>query len=168
MNMKSSFSQDDLLFFMSEEKEGSKLPSKNMAMFDRIIEVNSTGGRYGKGEIIAEFDINPSKWFFACHFPGDPVMPGCLGLDALWQISGFFLSWSGHVGKGRALGSDQVRFFGEIIPSTKLVRYHIHVRRIIKKDMTMIVTDGDVYADNKHIYSAEKLRVAFLPTERGL
>ena len=168
MNMKSSFSHDDLLYFMSEEKEGSKLPSKNMSMFDRILKVNSTGGRYGKGEIIAEFDINPDKWFFSCHFPGDPVMPGCLGLDALWQISGFFLSWSGHQGKGRALGSDQVRFFGEIIPSTKLVRYHIHVRRIIKKDITMIITDGDVYADNKHIYSSEKLRVAFLPESKGI
>lgn len=167
---KQSFSKEELIPYMSAETAssktpGSKLPSGNMNMLDRILHINHDCGAHGKGEVIAEFDIDPDKWFFAVHFPGDPVMPGCLGLDALWQLCGFFLSWSGHEGKGRALGSGTVKFFGEILPTTKKVKYHVHVRRVIKKNMTMIIADGNVYADGKHIYSAEKLRVALLPNK---
>ena len=161
MNQQATYSHAELQYFMSIDKPGSKLPSGNMSMIDRIVQINASGGRYGKGEVLAEFDVSPDKWFFACHFPGDPVMPGCLGLDALWQIAGFFLSWSGPSGKGRALGCDKVKFFGEILPSTLKVTYHIHVKRILIKDIAMIIADGDVYADGQHIYSAEGLKVAF-------
>lgn len=168
MNLPSTFQFQDLEQFKQADCLGAKLPMGQMALFDRILEINNSGGQFGKGEVIAEYNISPDKWFFGCHFAGDPVMPGCLGLDALWQLAGFYLSWSGFQGKGRALGSDQVRFFGEILPTTRVVKYHVQVRRIIKKDLTMILADGDVYADGKHIYSAEKLRVAVLPKHGGL
>jgi len=163
-----TYSQNDLLEFMCPDKPGAKLPSENMSMIDQVLEINTDGGRYSKGEVIAEFKINPDKWFFSCHFPGDPVMPGCLGLDALWQLSGFYLSWAGYQGKGRALGSDKVKFFGEILPNTEVVKYHVHVRRLIRKGLSMIVADGEVFADGKHIYTAEKLRVALLAPDQGL
>lgn len=167
MKAQSSYSKEDLKLFMDPLSTGSKLPSDNMSMIDRITHISDQGGNFGKGEIVSQFDIHPEKWFFECHFPGDPVMPGCLGLDALWQLSGFYLSWAGYTGKGRALGCGNVKFFGEILPHTKLVEYRVHVRRIISKDLTMIISDGDVYADGKHIYTAEKLRVALLPRDGG-
>jgi len=162
-----AYSRDELKLFMLPEKEGSKLPSDNMSMIDRVTHISALGGTFDKGEIVAQYDITPDKWFFECHFPGDPVMPGCLGLDALWQLSGFYLSWAGYTGKGRALGCGNVKFFGEILPTTKMVEYRVNVRRIINKDLAMIITDGEVHADGKHIYSAEKLRVALLPQHNG-
>lgn len=167
MKTQTAFSRDELQLFMLPEKEGSKLPSENMSMIDRVSHISELGGAFGKGEIVAQYDIHPEKWFFSCHFPGDPVMPGCLGLDALWQLSGFYLSWAGYTGKGRALGCGNVKFFGEILPTTKMVEYRVNVRRIINKDLAMIITDGEVHADGKHIYSAEKLRVALLPQHNG-
>ena len=169
MKSQSAYSIEELQEnFMQADKDGPKLPSENMAMFDKITHIDDCSGNFNKGLITAEFAISPDRWFFDCHFPGDPVMPGCLGLDALWQLSGFFLSWVGHLGKGRALGCDRVKFFGEILPDTKVVEYKIHIRRIIKKEMAMVISDGEVYADGKHIYSAEKLRVALLPVNKGL
>ena len=126
---------------------------------DRITTINDTGGSEGKGEIIAEFDITPDKWFFDCHFPGDPVMPGCLGLDAMWQLVGFFLGWRGNPGRGRALGSGEVKFTGQILPNHSLVRYQIQMKRVIERKLVMGIADGSVSVDGDVIYTASDLRV---------
>jgi 3-hydroxyacyl-[acyl-carrier protein] dehydratase/trans-2-decenoyl-[acyl-carrier protein] isomerase len=141
------------------ERAIARLPSPNMLMMDRISHISNQGGEYGKGKIIAELAITPELWFFQCHFKDDPVMPGCLGLDALWQLAGFFLSWNGSLGKGRALGSKEVKFFGQILPTAKKVTYHIDVQRIINRGLSMIVADGQVNVDGRTIYSAKKLKV---------
>ncbi|MDE2305834.1 MAG: 3-hydroxyacyl-[acyl-carrier-protein] dehydratase FabA [Gammaproteobacteria bacterium] len=136
-----------------------RLPSGPMRMVDRITLVSATGGAFGQGEVRAELDINPSLWFFACHFPGDPVMPGCLGLDAMWQLIGFFLAWSGHRGLGRALGVDEVRFFGQVQPHVKLVSYQIDIKRVITRRLIMATADASLSADGQKIYAASGLRV---------
>ena len=138
-----------------------------MLMLDRITNVNNTGGNYGKGEIIAELDIHPDLWFFDCHFQNDPVMPGCLGLDAMWQLVGFFLAWNSHQGKGRALGVGEVKFTGQILPSSKLVTYHIHIKRVIVRKLILAIADGTVSVDGRQIYSAEKLRVGLFSSIEG-
>ncbi|MEE9464730.1 MAG: bifunctional 3-hydroxydecanoyl-ACP dehydratase/trans-2-decenoyl-ACP isomerase, partial [Candidatus Neomarinimicrobiota bacterium] len=117
--------------------ESARLPTPNMLMTTRIVNMTTEGGKYDKGQILAELDIDPDMWFFKCHFPGDPVMPGCLGLDALWQLTGFFLAWLGYKGKGRALGVDEVKFSGQILPTSKLVTFHIDVKRIIARKLVM-------------------------------
>jgi 3-hydroxyacyl-[acyl-carrier protein] dehydratase/trans-2-decenoyl-[acyl-carrier protein] isomerase len=138
----------------------AQLPSPPMLLFDRITQITDEGGAHGKGYIEAEFDINPSLWFFDCHFIGDPVMPGSLGLDALWQLVGFYLGWIGGPGTGRALGCKSVRFGGEVTPSTKLVTYKIDMKRVISRGrLTMGLGDGVLEADGKPIYQAEDLRV---------
>jgi 3-hydroxyacyl-[acyl-carrier protein] dehydratase/trans-2-decenoyl-[acyl-carrier protein] isomerase len=137
----------------------AQLPMPNMLMLDRITHISTTGGEFGKGEIIAELDINPDLWFFDCHFPGDPVMPGCLGLDAMWQLVGFFLGWKGNPGRGRALGSGEVKFTGQILPSAKQVTYHINLKRVIERKLIMGIADGRVSVDGKDIYFAKDLRV---------
>lgn len=157
-----SFSRDDLLACSRGEMFGpgnSQLPAPNMLMMDRIVSIKDDGGEYGKGEIVAELDIHPDLWFFECHFPGDPVMPGCLGLDAMWQLVGFFLGWSGGPGKGRALGVGEVKFTGQILPTAKKVTYRINLKRVIKRKLFMGMADGIVEVDGREIYSAKDLKV---------
>ena len=136
-------------------QENGRLPTPNMLMFDRIITINNDGGKYSKGEIIAELDINPELWFFDCHFKGDPVMPGCLGLDAMWQLVGFYLGWLGNHGRGRALGVGTVKFTGEVLQNVKNVRYEIDMKKIMSPGGTTVgLANGVVLADGKKIYSA--------------
>ena len=162
-----SYDYDDLI--VSGEKslfgEGNaKLPLPPMLMLDRISLMNEDGGSYGKGQVIAELDINPDLWFFECHFKGDPVMPGCLGLDAMWQLVGFWLGWSGGLGRGRALGVGEVRFTGQVTPDIKKVRYEIDIKRAIRRKLVLGIADGRMYADDELIYKAKDLRVGlFVP-----
>ena len=151
---KSSFEKDDLIACGMGELFGpgnAQLPVGNMLMVDRIKHISSEGGEYGKGEIVAELDINPDLWFFSCHFPGDPVMPGCLGLDAMWQLVGFFLGWRGNPGRGRALGSGEVKFTGQILPSASKVSYHIQMKRVIERRLVMGIANGTVSVDGEII-----------------
>ena len=140
----------------------ARLPLPPMLMFDRITKINSDGGEFGKGEIVAEFDIDPSLWFFECHFEKDPVMPGCLGLDAMWQLVGFYLGWIGEPGRGRALGAASVKFAGEILQDTKKVEYIISMKKVIKRGVVVGVGNGVVKADEKTIYHAEGLKVVLI------
>src|SRR5690554_1779427 len=162
MTRPSSFEREELLKCGHGEMFGpgnAQLPVGNMLMLDRILEINADGGQYGKGEIIAELDIRPDLWFFDCHFPGDPVMPGCLGLDAMWQLVGFFLGWRGNEGRGRALGSGEVKFTGQVLPSASKVTYHIELKRVIERKLVMGIADGSLAVDGRVIYTAKDLRV---------
>lgn len=162
MTEKNSFTKADLVACGKGEMFGpgnAQLPTDNMLMLDRITMINSDGGEYGKGEIKAELDISPDLWFFECHFPGDPVMPGCLGLDAMWQLVGFYLGWRGNKGRGRALGSGEVKFTGQILPDNKLVTYQINLKRVIERKLVMGIADGSVSVDGREIYTAKDLRV---------
>ena len=144
----------------------AQLPIDQMLMIDRIAHISSEGGEYNRGQIIAELDIHPDLWFFDCHFPGDPVMPGCLGLDAMWQLVGFFLGWRGNPGKGRALGSGDVKFTGQVLPTAKRVEYKIQIKRVIERKLVMGIADGTVAVDGNIIYTAKDLRVGlFQSTE---
>jgi len=140
----------------------AQLPSPPMLMLDRIISIDTDGGAHGKGRIVAELDVKPDLWFFQCHFPGDPVMPGCLGLDAMWQLVGFWLGWSGSPGRGRALGVGEVKFTGQVTPNTKLVRYEIDIRKAIRSRLVMGVADGVVFLDGEKIYEASNLKVGLI------
>lgn len=158
----SSFSYEELIACGRGEMFGpgnAQLPAPPMLMFDRIVEINSDGGPHGKGRIAAELDIRPGLWFFDCHFINDPVMPGCLGLDAMWQLVGFFLGWSGAPGRGRALGCGEVRFAGEVTPDIKKVTYQIDMKRVILRRLVMGIGDAVLLADGKPIYEAKDLRV---------
>jgi 3-hydroxyacyl-[acyl-carrier protein] dehydratase/trans-2-decenoyl-[acyl-carrier protein] isomerase len=137
----------------------AKLPLPPMLMFDRITHICDAGGQFGKGEIKAELDIKPDLWFFKCHFKDDPVMPGCLGLDAMWQMVGFFLGWLGGIGKGRALGVGEVKFTGMVLPSAKVVSYAIDLKRVVMRRLVMGIADGTMKVDGKPIYEAKDLRV---------
>lgn len=136
-----------------------QLPSPPMLMFDRIVHIADHGGLYGKGEVIAELVIKPELWFFGCHFEGDPVMPGCLGLDAMWQLIGFYLGWVGCKGRGRALGAGEVRFSGEIHPDSGTATYRINIKRVIKRQLCMGIADATVEVGGEEIYAASGLRV---------
>jgi len=137
----------------------AQLPVPDMLMMDRINRISDEGGAYGKGEILAELDINPDLWFFQCHFPGDPVMPGCLGLDAMWQAVGFFLAWLGNPGHGRALGVGEVKFTGQVLPSAEKVTYRLDIKRVISRRLILGVADGVLEVDGRKIYTAKDLRV---------
>ncbi len=160
---KNSYSYDDLITCGNGDLFGpgnAKLPLPPMLMFDRITEINENNGTFNKGSLKAELDIRDDLWFFDCHFKKDPVMPGCLGLDAMWQLVGFFLGWLGNPGKGRALGVGTVKFTGEVLKSVKNVRYEIDMKKIMSPGGTTVgLANGIVLADNKKIYSAESLKV---------
>jgi len=141
-------------------KGNAKLPSPPMLMFDRITNIQSDKGKYSKGLVEAELNIKKDMWFFDCHFREDPVMPGCLGLDAMWQLVGFYLGWLGEPGKGRALGVNSVKFTGEVLKNVKIARYQVDMKRILKKEGAVVgLADGILFADNKSIYEAENLKV---------
>jgi 3-hydroxyacyl-[acyl-carrier protein] dehydratase/trans-2-decenoyl-[acyl-carrier protein] isomerase len=157
-----SFTKEDLLACARGDMFGpgnAQLPAPPMLMFDRISDVTAEGGAFGKGQITAELDIRPGLWFFDCHFLGDPVMPGCLGLDAMWQLVGFFLAWSGGPGRGRAVGVGEVKFGGQVTPNIKRVVYRIDFKKVIIRKLVMGVADGVMEADGKPIYEAKDLRV---------
>lgn len=159
---KSSYTYEELLSCARGEMFGqgnAQLPAPPMLMFDRITQISETGGEHGKGMIRAELDVKPDLWFFACHFIGDPVMPGCLGLDALWQMTGFFLGWLGEPGKGRAISTGEVKFTGMVTPETKLVEYGIDFKRVMRGRLVLGIADGWVKADGQVIYTATDLRV---------
>jgi 3-hydroxyacyl-[acyl-carrier protein] dehydratase/trans-2-decenoyl-[acyl-carrier protein] isomerase len=163
MKQKNKYTYQDLID-CSEGKlfgpSNAKLPAPPMLMFDRITSITSKGGLFDKGEILAELDIKDNLWFFDCHFKGDPVMPGCLGLDAMWQLLGFYLGWLGNPGHGRALGVNEVKFTGEVIKQVKLVKYSINIKRLLRKGETCVgLADGLVFADRKEIYNAKNLKV---------
>jgi 3-hydroxyacyl-[acyl-carrier protein] dehydratase/trans-2-decenoyl-[acyl-carrier protein] isomerase len=159
---RTQFDREDLLACGRAEMFGpgnAQLPAPPMLMFDRITEISKTGGAYGKGFVRAELDIDPSQWFFQCHFLGDPVMPGCLGLDAMWQLVGFFLGWAGGPGRGRALGVGEVKFTGQVTPNVKMLTYKIDLKRVIMRKLVMGVGDAVMEADGVPIYEAKDLRV---------
>ena len=162
MQKKSSYDYQDLLACGRGELFGpgnAQLPKPPMLMFDRIVSISEDGGDYDKGEMIAELDVNPDLWFFECHFQDDPVMPGCLGLDAVWQMVGFYLGWLGGPGRGRALGAGEVKFSGQILPDAKLVRYEVNLKRVVSRRLFMGIADSRVLADGEVIYVANDLRV---------
>ena len=159
---KSSFSYEELLQCAHGKLFGpgnARLPLPPMLMFDRIVKINSDGGKYAKGEIVAEFDLKPDLWFFKCHFESDPIMPGCLGLDAMWQLVGFFLGWSGAPGRGRALGVGEVKFSGQVTTKVSQVVYKIDLKKVILRRLVLGVADGVLEADGNPIYEAKDLRV---------
>jgi 3-hydroxyacyl-[acyl-carrier protein] dehydratase/trans-2-decenoyl-[acyl-carrier protein] isomerase len=170
MKNKNSYTYEELLECGHGRLFGpgnAQLPLPPMLMFDRITRIADSGGLHNKGEIIAELDINPDLWFFACHFEGDPVMPGCLGLDAMWQLVGFHLGWLGGPGHGRALGSGEVKFTGQVTPDVKLVRYRISLKRVIMRKLFMGIADASMDADGKEIYVAKDLRVGLFTSTSG-
>jgi len=159
---KNSFDYDELIACGNGELFGpgnAQLPQPPMLMIDRIIKINKDGGEYGKGEIIAELDINPDLWFFKCHFNKDPVMPGCLGVDAMWQLIGFYLGWLGGPGRGRALGAGDIKFTGQVLPTSKKVVYKINLSRVISRKLYMGIGDAIMEVDGRVIYEAINLKV---------
>lgn len=170
MERKHSFTREELLSCGQGELFGegnAQLPVPPMLMFDRITRISEDGGEFDKGQIIAELDIKPDHWFFQCHFVNDPVMPGCLGLDAMWQLIGFYLGWLGAPGRGRALGSGEVKFTGQVTPKHKKVVYQIDMKRVILRKLVMGVANASMSADSKIIYTAKDLRVGLFKSTEG-
>ena len=170
MSQKNAYTKEELLASGRGDlfgKETARLPLPNMLMFDRITEITRDGGAYNNGLVVAELDVKPDLWFFGCHFDGDPVMPGCLGLDSMWQITGFFLAWSGHKGKGRALGVDDVKFSGQILPTNKTVTYRIDIKRVMARKLILGVSDGTVSVDGREVYKASNLKVGLFESTEG-
>jgi 3-hydroxyacyl-[acyl-carrier protein] dehydratase/trans-2-decenoyl-[acyl-carrier protein] isomerase len=167
MSKQTSYTKEELLSCGRGELFGegnAQLPLPPMLMFDRIVSITEDGGKYGSGQIIAELDVTLDLWFFGCHFTGDPVMPGCLGLDAMWQLVGFYLGWKGGPGRGRALGAGEVKFTGQVLPKAKLVRYHIDLKRVIMRKLVMGIADARMEVDGREIYVANDLRVGLFTT----
>ncbi len=165
---KTSFSYEDLIECAHGRLFGpgnAQLPLPPMLMIDRISKITEDGGKHGKGEVIAEYDVNPDRWFFKCHFDGDPVMPGCLGLDALWQMVGFFLGWLGAPGRGRAIGVGEVRLKGQVLPTAKRLVYHLNFKRVMRGRLILGIADGSMSADGQTVYEAKDLRVGLFKTE---
>lgn len=170
MNKKNSYTEEELLTCARGEMFGegnAQLPSHPMLMVDRITSINEDGGKFGKGQIIAELDVTPELWFFDCHFQNDPVMPGCLGLDAMWQLVGFYLGWLGAPGRGRALGAGEVKFSGQVTPENKLVTYNIEMKRVILRKLVIGVADAKMDIDGREIYYAKNLRVGLFKSTEG-
>ncbi|HDN26051.1 MAG TPA: 3-hydroxyacyl-[acyl-carrier-protein] dehydratase FabA [Thioploca sp.] len=162
MPTKNSYTHEELLQCGRGEMFGpgnAQLPMPPMLMFDRVVSITDDGGNANKGHIVAELDIRPDLWFFDCHFPGDPVMPGCLGLDAMWQLIGFFLGWLGGLGQGRALGTGEVKYTGQVTPENKLVVYRVNLKRVIMRKLVMGIGDAVMEVDGQEIYFAKDLRV---------
>ncbi|ATO56800.1 3-hydroxyacyl-[acyl-carrier-protein] dehydratase FabA [Bartonella sp. 1-1C] len=160
---KSHYTYEELLSCTRGEmfgKGNAQLPAPPMLMIHRITQISETGGEYNKGVVCAEFDITPDLWFFDCHFINDPVMPGCLGLDGMWQLTGFFLGWLGELGKGRAISTGEVKLSGMVTPQTKLLQYEINFKRIRRGHLVLGIADGCLKADGETIYKANDLRVA--------
>jgi len=166
---KESYTKEDLISCGRGEmfgKGNAQLPLPPMLMFDRIVSIKDKGGKYNHGEIIAELDLTDDLWFFKCHFEGDPVMPGCLGLDAMWQLLGFYLGWKGGLGKGRALGAGEVKFSGQVLPSSKKITYIIDLKRVIMRKLVMGIADASMNVDGRLIYQANDLKVGlFVKTD---
>jgi 3-hydroxyacyl-[acyl-carrier protein] dehydratase/trans-2-decenoyl-[acyl-carrier protein] isomerase len=159
---KESYTKEELLSCGHGElfgKDNAQLPLPPMLMFDRVIRINESGGTHDVGEIIAEMDIDKDLWFFKCHFENDPVMPGCLGLDAMWQLLGFYLGWKGGEGKGRALGSGEVKFTGQVLPTAKKITYRVNLKRVIMRKLVMGIADAQMEVDGRLIYEATDLKV---------
>ncbi|WP_293647532.1 3-hydroxyacyl-[acyl-carrier-protein] dehydratase FabA [Thiolapillus sp.] len=170
MERKNAYNKEDLIKCGHGELFGpgnAQLPVDNMLMMDRITLIADEGGQYGKGVITAELDIDPDLWFFECHFPGDPVMPGCLGLDAMWQLVGFYLGWLGNPGHGRALGVGEVKFTGQVLPNAGLVKYTIDIKRVIARKLILGIADGKLEVDGREIYAAKDLRVGLFTSTEG-
>jgi 3-hydroxyacyl-[acyl-carrier protein] dehydratase/trans-2-decenoyl-[acyl-carrier protein] isomerase len=160
-----AFSYEDLLACGRGElfgKGNAQLPLPPMLMFDRIVEIAEQGGEHGKGLIRAELDLKPDLWFFACHFKGDPVMPACLGIDALWQLLGFFLGWLGAPGRGRALGAGEIKFSDQVLPTMKKIVYGIDIKRVMRSKLVLGIADGWLSADGEVIYRASSLKVGLV------
>jgi len=163
-----SFSYEQLIECANGDlfgKGNAQLPSPPMLMFDRITNINETGGLFQKGEVVAELEIKPELWFFGCHFKEDPVMPGCLGLDAMWQLVGFYLGWLGQPGKGRALGVGEVKFTGQVLNTIKKITYHISLKRLILRKLILGVADGTLKADGEPIYEAKDMKVGLFQSD---
>jgi 3-hydroxyacyl-[acyl-carrier protein] dehydratase/trans-2-decenoyl-[acyl-carrier protein] isomerase len=170
LQKQSSYNHDELLSCARGELFGpgnAQLPLPPMLMFDRIASISEQGGEFGKGHITAELDIHPELWFFGCHFQGDPVMPGCLGLDAMWQLLGFYLGWMGGPGHGRALGCGEVKFTGQVLPTAQLLTYRIHIKRVIMRRLFMGIADAVMDVDGREIYNGKDLRVGLFTSTEG-
>jgi 3-hydroxyacyl-[acyl-carrier protein] dehydratase / trans-2-decenoyl-[acyl-carrier protein] isomerase len=168
--MPDSFSRDQLIASGKGELFGpdsGRLPLPPMLMFDRITAISDEGGAYGQGQILAELDITPDLWFFQCHFEGDPVMPGCLGLDAMWQLVGFFLTWKRLPGRGRALGVGEVKFTGQVVPTASKVEYVVDIKRVVARKLKLAIADAAMRVDGREIYRASDLRVGLFSDTTG-
>jgi 3-hydroxyacyl-[acyl-carrier protein] dehydratase/trans-2-decenoyl-[acyl-carrier protein] isomerase len=167
LDRRGSYGYEDLLACGRGELFGAgnaQLPLPPMLMFDRITEITESGGEYGKGMVRAELDVNPELWFFACHFKGDPVMPGCLGLDALWQMIGFYLGWAGGLGRGRATGLGELKLAGQVMPNVRKIVYNVDIKRVMRMKLWLGIADGWLSADGEIIYRAKDLKVALFNT----
>ena len=168
---KDHYSFEELMTCARGEMYGpgnAQLPAPPMLLFNRITQINDTGGAHGKGYIEAEFDINPDLWFFRCHFKGDPVMPGCLGLDALWQMIGFYLRWTGGEGRGRALGVGELKLAGQVMPNVRKIVYNVDIKRVMRMKLVLGVADGWLSADDEIIYRAKDLKVGLFKQDAAL